>query len=472
MIRLRFSCAAAFAFLAAMTLSLSTASAQSLKELVGYTKLQTEFGGSLATGAGVTVGLIEADTNGNTTIASYMPNTGIADFTGKTFINNAPAGQTVTVSGHATSVGQNFFGNNTSLSPGVVNVQVYEANDFVDVRQRFGTASNPDVITASVINHSYIGFGLTAPQATEINARLDYTVNRDNVTSVVALNNGVGPVPQLYGQSYNSIVVGRSDGLHSFGTTTVGGLGRTKPDIVAPQGSTSMATPVVSSTAALLHSAAISNSMTNARNSEVTKAIIMAGATKTEFPGWSNTTTRPLDTVFGAGEVNVYNSYKILLGGEQAGSSTEPIMTSSLRGWDYDTIDPLGNRYWNFEVTAGQEISEASILLTWNAQYQDGSNNFNNTLTLANMDMRFYNSTGGFLGTLLSSSLSTVDNVEHIYLKNLTAGTYTLAITSNLSTSFGLAWNLVAVPEPTSLLLVSLSATLLFTFRRKGKRSA
>lgn len=470
MIRLRFSSLIALLFIALPAFLCGTATAQSLKELVGYTKLQTEFGGSLATGAGITVGLIEADTDvSNTTVAAYMPNTGIADFTGKTFLNNPPAGQTVALSGHATSVGQNFFGNSTSLSPGVVNVQVYEANDFVDFRQKFGTASDPDIITASVINHSYVGFGLTVPQATEINARLDYTVNRDNLTSVVALNNGVGAVPQLYGQSYNSIVVGRSDGQHSFGTTTVGGAGRTKPDIVTPQGSTSMATPVVSSAAALLHSAAVANSMTDARNSETMKAIIMAGATKTEFPGWSNTTTRPLDTVFGAGELNIYNSYKILLGGEQAGSSTEPVMTSSLRGWDYaDSIDPLGSLFWNFEVTAGQEISEASILLTWNAQY--GTSNFNNTLSLANMDMRFYNSTGGFLGTLLSSSLSTVDNVEHIYLKNLSAGTYTLAINSNISTAFGLAWNLVAVPEPTSLMLVGLVATISISFRRRDRK--
>lgn len=468
MIRLRFSCLIALLFFALPALSCRPASAQSLKDLVGYTKLQSEFGGSLATGAGIRVGLVEADTDANTTISSYMPNTGIADFTGKTFNNNVPSGQTVTVSGHATGVAQNFFGNSTSLSPGVTQVDVYEANDFVEIRQQFNKPNNPDPITAQVLNHSYIGFGLTTAEATQINARLDYTVNRDNLTSVVALNNGTGAVPQLYGQSYNSIVVGRSDGSHSAGPTTVGGAGRTKPDIVAPQGSTSMATPVVSSAAALLHSAAVANSMTDARNSETMKAIIMAGATKTEFPGWSNTTTRPLDSVFGAGELNIYNSYKILLGGEQAGSSTEPVLASSLRGWDYaDAINPLGSLYWNFNVAAGHEISEASILLTWNAQY--GTSNFNNTLSLANMDMRFYNSTGGFLGTLLSSSLSTVDNVEHIYLKNLTAGTYTLAINSNFSTSFGLAWNLVAVPEPNSLLLVGLVATISVCTRRRER---
>lgn len=470
MIRLRLSNVIALLVLALPTLSCRTASAQSLKELVGYTKLHTEFGGSLATGAGIRVGLVEADTDLSATVVSFLPNTGISDFTGKTFTNLRPNdAQTVTISGHSTGVAQNFFGNSTSLSPGVTQVDVYEANDFVNFRQQRNTLNNPETVQASVLNHSYIGFGLTAPQAIEINARLDYTVNRDNVTSVVALNNGVGAVPQLYGQSYNSIVVGRSDGQHSFGTTTISGAGRTKPDIVTPQGSTSMATPVVSSAAALLHSAAVANSMTDARNSETMKAIIMAGATKTEFPGWSNTTTRPLDTVFGAGELNIYNSYKILLGGEQAGSTTQPIMASSLRGWDYaDSINPLGSLFWNFEVTAGQEITEASILLTWNAQY--GTSNFNNTLSLANMDMRFYNSTGGFLGTLLSSSLSTVDNVEHIYLKNLAAGTYTLAINSNISTSFGLAWNLVAVPEPTSLMLVGLVATLSVSVRRRERK--
>lgn len=449
--------------------------AQSLKDAVGYTQLKNELGGSLPTGAGVRVGLVEADTDASASIVSFLPQTSSAEFSGKSFttIYDPLSTATKTVSGHATGVASNFFGNTTSLAPGVSSVDLYEANDFVDRVQNFG-GGNPALTNVSVMNHSYIGFGLTTAETNEVNARLDYTVTRDNFTSVVALNNGVGSVPQLYGQTYNSIVVGRSDGQHSYGNTAYNVAGRMKPDIVAPQGSTSMATPVVSSAAALLHAGAIANSMADARNSESIKAMIMAGATKSEFPSWSNSTTRPLDTIYGAGELNVYNSYKILLGGEHAGSLTEPTQSTSLRGWDYESsFTPASTLYWNFDVTAGQEISEASILLTWNAQFKDALGNFSlSSFSLANMDMRFYNSTSSFLGTQLAASLSTVDNVEHIYLKNLAAGKYTLAVTSNVSTAFGLAWNLVAVPEPGSIALVSLALVSCIMIRKRGSDSA
>jgi hypothetical protein len=180
--------------------------------------------------------------------------------------------------------------------------------------------------------------------------------------------------------------------------------------------------------------------MPNARNSEAMKAIIMAGASKAPFPAWSNTATQPLDSKFGAGEVNVYNSYKILQAGESNGVIGIPVSNSNLKGWDYsDSIDPTKPLYWNINV--GQTITEASILLAWNAKYQDGFGNFNSTLSLANMDLKLFDSTTSFLGTEIGSSRSLVDNVEHIYLRNLNAGLYTIQVSSTVNSAFGLAWN-------------------------------
>ena len=73
---------------------------------------------------------------------------------------------------------------------------------------------------------------------------------------------------------------------------------------------------------------------TDGARSEVIKAMLMAGATKGEFANWidpttglvnpwNRTQTRPLDDVFGAGELNVYNSYLIGIGGKQS-ASAEP----------------------------------------------------------------------------------------------------------------------------------------------------
>lgn len=427
---------------------------QAYKATIGYDKLQLEVGAGLANGAGVVVALAEANTGAIGTNTYYL-NTADSQFSGKSFtdISNLTPRN---ISGHATSVGQLFFGNTSSIAGGVTNVQVYDAANFVFAQQQLGNAGvNPSsTLGFSVLNHSYIGNGLAPASAAESNARLDYTIARDRFTSVVALGNG-GVLPQIYGQSYNSIVVGLSSGGHSQGTTDVGVVGRVKPDIVSPLGTTSEATPLVSSTAALLHQAASDFGTPNARNSEAMKAIIMAGATKDSIPTWSNTSTRPLDSVYGAGQLNVYNSYRILEAGETNGVLSIPItstaVNSGLQGWDFgSSITPGSPLYWNFNVAEGSTISEASILLTWNAQFKDSLGNFTPSLSLANMDLRLFRSNNGVLGSEVGASLSSIDNVEHIYLRNLSSGGYTIQVSSNLDASFGLAWNITAVPEPSS----------------------
>jgi hypothetical protein len=446
--------------------------AQSYKAQVGFDRLKNEVGPTLANGSGITVGLVEANVGAAGT-NTYFPNVSNPEFASKTFVDVSNLNPR-NISGHATGVGQIFFGLSSSMAPGVTNVRVYDANNFVGEQQALGAAgTNPAATSFSVVNHSYIGTistGFPASLAAESNARLDYTITRDNFTSVVALNNGVGSLPAIYGQSNNSIVVGRSDGQHSFGLTNLGVAGRTKPDIVAPGGATSFTTPIVSSTAALLHSAANDFGMTNARNSEAMKAIIMAGASKDPFPTWSNTATQPLDSKFGAGEVNVYNSYKILQAGESNGVIGVPVSNSSLKGWDYrDSIDPTQPLYWNINV--GQTITEASILLAWNAKYQDGFGNFNSTLSLANMDLKLFDSTTSFLGTEIRASRSLVDNVEHIYLKNLNAGLYTIQVSSTGNSAFGLAWNIAAVPEPSSMVLLGIGSLFLLVRAPLAKKS-
>jgi hypothetical protein len=211
---------------------------------------------------------------------------------------------------------------------------------------------------------------------------------------------------------------------------------------------------MVASAAALLHEAAAG---TDAARSETMRAILMAGATKTEFPSWDRTVTRPLDEVYGAGELNVYNSYQILQGGQFAGVTTEPTFSVGINGWDYvATLQPSDTLYYNFTVAGGQLLSEFSVSLNWNLEVNDldgSASVFAPEFFLANMSLRLFDSTDTFLGSLLDASLSPVDNVEHIYLTGLNAGTYTIAVNTDRATDMGIAWRgtLTAVPEPSSL---------------------
>ena len=87
---------------------------------IGYTALQTELGSTLPTGAGVKVTQVEA--------AYGKPDPTNAEFAGKTFTLKSPS---LSISGHATAVGQYFYGHSTSLAPGITNIDCYDAGDWM-----------------------------------------------------------------------------------------------------------------------------------------------------------------------------------------------------------------------------------------------------------------------------------------------------------------------------------------------------
>jgi hypothetical protein len=421
------------------------------KDDIGYTQLVNRLniaGIPVPDGSGVPVSLVES--GGET----YFPDVHYpgGDFastldpygTDTNFIDGSVGNKSV--SNHATSMARWFVGNTTSLAPGANTVTVYEANYYLTTILRAPYGPPTATQNFRVQNFSWIGSYDETPNdgnpPTELETaqgvaalrRFDYMIDRDNNTAVVGINNNTDPLPHLLGQSYNSIAVGKTNGVHSSGLTNLAdyGAGRSKPDLVAPQSTVSAATASVSSAATMLHSAVLG---TNAAKSEVMKAILMAGATKAEFPAWTRTVSQPLDDTFGAGELNVFNSYLITEGGQHTGSKSQPTNAGTY-GWDYgDALAGASNALkYQFVVPAGKTAPELSILLTWNA---DISGSFTSQ-SLANFDMTLTNS----IGRVVDQSLSTVDNVEHIFMKNLTPGNYTLTISTNQAHDFGLAWRM------------------------------
>ncbi|TWU29337.1 PEP-CTERM sorting domain-containing protein [Bythopirellula polymerisocia] len=431
---------------------LSAAEATTWKELIGYDRLVSMVGSSLPNGNGVPISIVEA---GGTPPVVYYPDTTDADFQA----DSDPLSAAVSFvdgtglkgngnSGHATNQANNFFGNTASVAPGANTVTVYEAGAYLSNILRATTSATPNAQDFRVQNHSWIGTydntPATPPTASEIAndvsalRHFDFMINRDNVTAVVGLNNNTNSLPRLLSQSYNSIAVGRTDGIHSSGLTDLVdyGLGRSKPDIVAPRTTTSAATSSLSSVATFLHSAVAG---TNAAKSEVMKAILMAGATKSEFLSWTqgfdpadhSMVRNPLDETYGAGQVSAYNSYVITQGGRFAGSDSTPTPVAT-HGWDYQTITSGNELKYLISVPMGSLATELSILLDWNVDVSAGLN----SQTLADFSLELKDS----FGQSLQSSDSSVDNVEHIYLKNLVPGDYTLTLSSNMTHDFGLAW--------------------------------
>jgi len=428
------------------------------KDDIGYTQLKTLLGSSIPNGGGVPISQVEAgDSNG-----FYFPNVNDSNFTAvgdpagvAVVFTDGSGGQSNGVSTHATGQAQIFYGNTVGIAPAANAVTIYSANGFISNVLKAPNGGDPIAQDFRVQNHSWVGsFAVDPnnPTTSELDAdrstlqRFDYVIDNNEITAVVGLNNGTAPLPSLLSQSYNAIAVGRSDGLHSSGLTNLVnyGVDRSKPDLVVPRTSTSTATSSTSSAATLLHSAVTGS---DAAKSETMKAILLAGATKAEFPTWSRTSTQPLDDTYGAGELNVYNSYLMTVGGQTLGSSDSTgalVKTASSYGWDYQTINPGSDLFYNFEVPVGSTAGELSIILDWNVEVTDTNPGvtFSGSESLANLDLELYDSSAGFLSTRIDKSISSVDNVEHIYQTGLGPGTYTLKVSGASSRDFGLAWRM------------------------------
>ncbi|TWU56624.1 hypothetical protein Poly51_25400 [Rubripirellula tenax] len=473
-----------FAILILIAAATQTASAD-WRDDIGYTQLTNELGVATPTGAGVAVSMAEAPDAS----ARYLPNTSGTNFTGKTVTNETAS--STGFNSHASGVAGLFFGNTTSVAPGVTSVAAFEANSWINDALGLTTTTAPVAHPYSVQNHSWIANGTTAeiPEVIDAAKRVDYLANRDNVLIIGGANNGsTSSVPHLLAHSYNAINVGitnveRTVGNHSQGNTTLAGYGpgRPRPDIVAQAGVTSSSTPMVSSAAALLYEVAGSS---NANNVEAMRAVLMAGATKDQFADWDRTATRPIDETFGAGELNVYNSYKILEGGEYNGTVIAPTSSVGLFGYDFNEPVSMSSSFlYQFDVPSGQVMDELSIFLQWSMDVVNASTIPMEFIPstdpllgggLANLDLHFYDSNN----SLVDQSISSVDNFEHIYLTGLSAGTYTLEVSGDRATEYGLAWrssvSAVAVPEPSTFVTLAIfGGGLALRFRRRyhGRRA-
>jgi hypothetical protein len=412
----------------------------SYKDEVHYNQLVNELslrGISVPTGAGVGVTQVEA---GILPTGNYRPNPSNSEFSEKTITDVSNLGQDP--SNHGTRVGRNLYGNTSSISPGITAISVFEANHFINSGWYSGT---PSIESNPLQNHSWVSWleDSNAPR------RMDYAVNRDGFLPIVGINNPgsqstPSDIPDTYGSIYNGITVGVSDGTHRYGTTTYDGAGRTKPEIVAPGGIpgynpanqyTSFATPVITAAAALLIDAAGSNAA--AKDQLTLKAILLAGADKSISTNWDQTPNRPIDDVYGAGELDIYQSYFIQQGGQQIAGST-----IGTHGWNLSNLGNYSSETYTINISSGFRLRNISVLVTWNRKVTKQVTFFNTSFnpSLANMNLELTDDSDN---SNIQSSDSGVDNIEHIWRdlgSELEAGSYTLTVATDDSVQYAIAW--------------------------------
>jgi autotransporter-associated beta strand protein len=456
--------------LGALSIALSAQVVSAQSDPVGYNALLASFSaaGLPGPGTGVVVEQNEAPLNGSSPPA-FVPDATASFLNRGVNINYENSGGTAT-SWHASNVAQFFYGNaGSGFFPayGVSTVDLFNANIWTEAGSIAGntlniyTSSLPSSLPTNkpaVANFSWVGGFGTATYDNDALRRFDWLIDQSNLVAVVGVNNGSSTIPALMASGYNSIAVGLSNGQSSSGTVGSGepgldGQGRSKPDIVAPIFATSYATPMVAAEAAtLVQVARYYPSLSAGTNAAVVKAILLAGTDKNPLPTWSHTPTQPLDTQYGAGQMNFNWGYQILSAGPQTAGTTS---LAGSTGWSYSSLNPsnsAGNtQTYYFQVPSGQPF-DLSALLTWQrtVTYHAG-NPITFTPSLATIDLNLYYANGNFtLGSLVDSSSSSIDNVQYVFDRGLPAGEYALQVTRADAISgawnYALAWQMQAVP--------------------------
>ena len=421
---------------------------------VGFTSLQARLGGAAPTGTFIDVTQVEATSDPN----NYVPDPANAEFVGKTIIPLSGPGDPWW---HGTTVGRYYYGLSTSMTPGITQIDAYEANDWFKRILATQPAGLPAIETRRIQNFSWVGSkGITAD--TDALRRVDLVVHRDGVFIAAGVDNDIGTVmPPLVASAYNAMTVGLTNGDSSYGPTLVDLAGRVKPNIVAPIDATSWAAPIVASAAALLLDTAEIESIlpsldpTDRRVAIATlcRALLMTGATKDEFADWrkgfatpSTDGTVPLDYRYGAGELNIDNSHRILTQGQQSGGSATDVPPV---GWDWTTVAPTQPNLYVFEIPPRHSIDRLAITAAWNRHIDTGERKVTLTPSLADIDLAIYEADGFTPTTLLDQSISAIDNVEHLYLCDLPEGRYAIELTTDQPWPVALAWDIhVLAPLP------------------------
>jgi hypothetical protein len=250
---------------------------------------------------------------------------------------------------------------------------------------------------------------------------------------------------------------------------------------------TSYASPLVAGGAALLVDVGRDLYADNAAaiDGRVIKAVLLNSAAKT--PGWNNgqtivdgrvTTAQSLDYAVGAGRLDLAKAYTQFL----AETADVPGLVGgavAATGWDFATVAPGSPNTYILDPVAPH--SRLAVTLDWFV-----NRSFNETTStgaevqMANLDLEVWRVVDGVLGQKLGESVSLYNNVEHLYFALPEAQDYALRVVWAGETydvlgdtpdveSYGLAWQVAPVPEPSAvvlLLLCAVAACLVWRRRR------
>lgn len=415
----------------------------SISQQLGIEALTQKLGDKTPTGKGIVTGHVETR-QGN----AYLPAVKASRYLGVSF---HPRSGPSKASGHASATATIIYGPK-GLAPGISQVQCFATEHWLTKGFLNAYSDQEPELSAPVRLWTCSWVSYAFHPASDILMRIDQVVDEQGVVVLAAVNNGSETaVPPVLGSAFNVIAVGDWDGNSSGGYTTEDTGGRSKPDLVAPGGLTSFATPGVGAMAARLMETADELNIDRRAQPLVIKAVLMAGADKPE--DWKREPGHVLDSHYGAGRPRLDHSYDML---------THPLTANQIpleAGWDHREIEPGQDMVYRLQL--GKPIASFSAVITWHRRVESKmgtlvmgrqlrrvyqGRNAHMTLELVRSDLPVYET--------LDASISKTDNVQHVYATNLSAGRYDLVIHRpdglDETWDYALAWRVAYEPAMSS----------------------
>lgn len=395
-----------------------------------------------------------------------------------------------TNSGHAERVAQFLYG---TVSPGdtpggiatnLAHVDVIDANYFINNYVYLSLIGQVN-LGDPLINQSFSFADTVAgnPSSTNFQEAIDMAYDNYAAQFNVLFFSSAGTTgtPAAPGTAYNSISVASYNGPDNAGGNSATGPtvdnGRCKPEISAPDQNTSFAIPQVTGAAAVLMQAGLRGDGGRNTNAAVDirtlKALLLNGAVKQS--DWTNGPNAPLDARFGAGMLNLYNSYRLLAAGQQTNAVSVSVTTGTahpptgatntipgLYGWNFatntssSTADAIHHYYFNV-TNSGAAAFLTTATLVWNRHINSKFATIAYPYTVApniiginNLRLYLYNTANS---NLVTCSTSLVNNVQHFYVPALAPGRYDLQVwkaggSGTISTAEPYALAFAFVPRP------------------------
>ena len=456
---------------------------------VGFEALRSRVP-QLADGSGLALTQVEASTSPAEEPPVYFPIGSNAEIAHVTFTDRS-GGAANGTSGHATGVAARLAGTTTSLTPGLAEIDVFEASDWLN-RMLFNNGFAPRIPDTPLINHSWAGASKDAAQDAQLLMRADWLVADQGRTLVVGMRNNA----PLLAEAHNVLAV-HSTGVAPALTSTPLGPGypggRNLTHIVAPQTTTSAATATVSSALNLL--AAEQNRLGRAPHPAVLgKAILMASARRavensdqsaiTDYRATAATRAENgLDTRYGAGQLDILAAHAVSTAmpsapdGATGSTVSSPMQagaepaagaarTAPILGSGYAYVEAFGGAEGSpveahYTLTIPAPGARLSATLAFNARILDTESGvgFTPAPETGNLDLSLLRVEADQTAQALATSQATVSSTETVHFDTLPAGTYrlevrTIANQGSAPMAYALAWYLMPAPEATALPLL------------------